>query len=71
MAVGKTFTLKVDSGVARSIVNEGKNDYLNTYSPIYIAGLPASVGEKALNQWHIRNITSFKGITSDSRLFVT
>ena len=61
LAVGKNFTLRVDGGQARSIINEGQRDFLETHSPMYIAGVPADVGEKALNQWHIRNVTSFRG----------
>ena len=29
LAVRKNFTLRVNGGTARSIVNEGKNDFLN------------------------------------------
>lgn len=31
LAVKKNFTLKVDGGLARSIINEGKNEYLGCY----------------------------------------
>ena len=31
LAVKKNFTLKVDGGLARSIINEGKNEYLVCY----------------------------------------
>ena len=31
LAVKKNFTLKVDGGLARSIINEGKNEYLGRY----------------------------------------
>jgi slit protein 2 len=61
LAVKKNFTLRVDGGLARSIVNEGKNEYLNSRSPMYISGVPLEVGQHALNHWHLRNATSFNG----------
>jgi len=61
LAVKKNFTLRVDGGLARSIVNEGLNDYLSVHSSMYIAGLSPDTGEKALKLWHLRNATSFNG----------
>lgn len=62
LAVKKNFTLRVDNGLARSIVNEGKNEFLkNGRNPLYIAGVPENVGQRAIKQWHLRNVTSFHG----------
>ena len=61
LAFGKNFTLRVDDGISRSIVNEGAKEYLTTSSPLYVAGTPEKVAERALKQWHLRNVTSFNG----------
>ena len=62
LAVKKNFTLRVDNGLARSIVNDGENEYLSVgRTPLYIAGVPAAIGQKTIKQWHLRNDTSFIG----------
>ena len=61
LAIKKNFTLRVDGGLARSIVNEGPNEFLNVRSPLHIAGVPEETGNKAWKQWHLRNTTSFIG----------
>jgi len=61
LSVMKNFTLVVDGGMARSIVNEGDNDYLKVHTSMFLAGLSESKGEKALKLWHLRNATSFNG----------
>jgi len=61
LAVKKNFTLRVDGGLARSILNEGDNDYLTVHSSMYVAGVSGDVGEKAMKLWHLRNNTSFNG----------
>lgn len=61
LSIKKKFTLRVDGGLARSIVNEGDNEYLNVRSSMFIAGVPSEVGHKSLKQWHLRNATSFNG----------
>ena len=61
LAVNKKFTLRVDDGLARSIVNEGSNEYLTTRASLFVAGVPDGVGERSLSQWHLRNATSFNG----------
>jgi hypothetical protein len=61
LAVKKNLTLRVDGGVARSIVNEGANEFLDVRRELFVAGVAADVGEKAIKQWHLRNATSFNG----------
>uniref|UniRef100_A0A182MDH5 Protein slit n=1 Tax=Anopheles culicifacies TaxID=139723 RepID=A0A182MDH5_9DIPT len=61
LAIKKNFTLRVDRGLARSIINEGAKEYLKLSSPMYLGGLPAEPGQQAYKQWHLRNLTSFKG----------
>lgn len=61
LAIRKNFTLRVDGGVARSIINEGSRDYLRLTSPLYIGGIPSDPGAEAFNHFHLRNLTSFNG----------
>ena len=63
LAIKKKFTLRVDGGLARSIINEGQNEYMTgtSHQPLFVAGVPADVGRKSLNSWHLRNATSLIG----------
>lgn len=61
LAIKKNFTLRVNKGIARSIINEGSKDYLKLSSPMYLGGLPIEPAQQAYKQWHLRNLTSFKG----------
>lgn len=64
IAVKKNFTLRVDRGLARSIINEGSKDYLKLTTPMYLGGIPPEPGQQAFTQWHLRNLTSFNGKNS-------
>ncbi|XP_064466119.1 protein slit-like isoform X2 [Ornithodoros turicata] len=64
----KNFTMTVDSGVPRTIVNEGPNDYLEVKTPLYIGGLPQEAATQASRFWHLRNTSSFLGCMKE--LFV-
>ena len=57
----QNFTLKVNDGLPRSIVNDGSREYLETDSPLYLGGLPREVAGKAVKSWHIRDTDSFRG----------
>lgn len=61
IAVKKNFTMRVDHGLARSIINEGEKDFLRLTTPLYIGGIPPEPGQDAFNHWHLRNLTSFHG----------
>lgn len=61
LSIKKNFTLRVDGGLARSIVNEGDNEFLQVHSSMFVAGVSENTGEKALKLWHLRNATSFNG----------
>lgn len=61
IAIKKNFTLRVDRGLARSIINEGTKDYLRLTAPMYLGGIPSEPGKEAFTQWHLRNLTSFHG----------
>ncbi|GFG30556.1 hypothetical protein Cfor_10839, partial [Coptotermes formosanus] len=61
IAIKKNFTLRVDRGLARSIINEGARDFLHLTTPLFIGGIPPEAGHGAFTQWHLRNITSFNG----------
>ena len=57
----KRLTLRVDGGPTRSIVNDGAQQYMRVNAPLYIGGLPREVGVNAYSQWHLRDISSFGG----------
>ncbi|XP_044259557.1 protein slit isoform X2 [Tribolium madens] len=61
IAIKKNFTLRVDRGPARSIINEGSKDYLRLSTPMFLGGIPPEPGRQAFTQWHLRNLTSFRG----------
>lgn len=61
LTVKQNFTLRIDHGTARFIVNNGVNEYLQTTSPLYIGGLPREVAEEAVKRWHLRDTGSFNG----------
>ncbi|XP_073964399.1 protein slit-like [Choristoneura fumiferana] len=66
LAVKKNFTLRVDDGPARSIINEGNKEYLRLERPMFIGGVPEDVARDAFSKWHLRNITSFKGCVKEA-----
>lgn len=61
LTIKQNFTLRIDHGTARFIVNDGTNEYLQTTSPLYIGGLPREVAEEASKKWHLRDTGSFIG----------
>lgn len=61
LAVKKNFTLRVDRGLARSIINEGTNEYLRLTTPMFLGGIPPEAWGKAVGDFHLRNLTSFHG----------
>jgi slit 2 len=61
IAVKKNFTMRVNSGLARSMVNEGSKEFLKLTSPLFLGGVPPEAAQQAYNQYHLRNMTSFKG----------
>ncbi|GBM42199.1 Protein slit [Araneus ventricosus] len=68
MLIKKNFTMRVDNGTSRTIVNEGVKEYLEVSSPLYIGGVSEEVASSALRQWHLRNTSSFDGCIKDVRL---
>ena len=61
--ISKNFTLRVDGGIARSIINEGDNEFLVLHSSLFVGGVEPKLGEEVLKKWHLRNATSFNGMT--------
>jgi slit 2 len=57
----QNFTLRVDGGRARSIINAGDKDFLRLTSALFVGGVPSEVGVAAFTNWHLRNLTSFSG----------
>ena len=63
---GKNLTMRIDGGLARSLINNGPKEKLRVARSTFLGGLPEDIGEAALGQWHLRNSTSIKG-----KFFVT
>lgn len=61
LAVKKNFTMRVDRGSARSIINEGPKEYLKLDASMYVGGVAPEVATIALMEFHLMNITSFQG----------
>ncbi|CAI9733149.1 homolog 2 slit-like isoform X1 [Octopus vulgaris] len=57
----KNFTMIVDGGISRTIVNEGSRESLDVTDSLYLGGLPPDVNDRALKNWHIRDKASFVG----------
>ncbi|XP_076624299.1 slit guidance ligand isoform X1 [Colletes latitarsis] len=65
LAIKKNFTMRVDRGSARSIINEGPKEYLKLLAPMYVGGVTPEVANIAFTEFHLRNITSFQGCISE------
>lgn len=61
LAIKKNFTMRVDRGPARSIINEGPKEYLKLVTPMFVGGAAPEVAKVAFTEFHLRNITSFQG----------
>lgn len=63
ISIGQNFSLIVDRSYTRFINNRGSLVYMNTsdIDALYIGGLPKELISRALQLWHIREATSFKG----------
>lgn len=66
LAVKKNFTLRVDDGPARSIINEGTKEFLRLDRPLFIGGVPEDIAKEAFSRWQLRNVTSFKGCLKEA-----
>lgn len=63
LAIKKNFTMRVDRGPARSIINEGPKEYLKLVTPMFVSGVAPEIAKVAFTEFHLRNITSFQGNT--------
>jgi len=61
LAIKKNFTMSVDRGPARSIINDGPKEYLKLVTPMFIGGVAPEVAKVAFTEFHLRNTTSFQG----------
>merc|ERR1719347_1451971 len=58
---GKNLTMRIDGGLARSLINNGPKERLRVARSTFLGGIPEEAGEAAVGQWHLRNSTSLKG----------
>ncbi|CAL4094795.1 unnamed protein product [Meganyctiphanes norvegica] len=68
LLVRQNFTLRVDGGISRSMMNAGEMEFLEVETPVFLGGVPADVGKHALGLWQLRNISSFQGCMSDVKV---
>ncbi|RWS23730.1 protein slit-like protein [Leptotrombidium deliense] len=61
LLIKKNFTLQVDEGMTRTIVNEGNKEFLEVEKPLFLGGLPKTLSATALQKYHIWNESSFEG----------
>ena len=61
LMTGKNLTMRIDRGMARTIMNEGERRKLESSEPLHLGGVPPTVKDSAFKKWHIRNTHSFKG----------
>lgn len=57
----KNFTMRVDNGVSRTVINEGNHQYLDVDDDMFLGGIPAHISDRAQRKFHIRDGSSFKG----------
>ncbi|XP_052227939.1 protein slit-like isoform X2 [Dreissena polymorpha] len=57
----RNFTMRVDDGVARTVINEGNHQYLEVDDDMFLGGIPKHISERAQRRFHIRDGSSFKG----------
>ena len=60
--VKKNFTMRVDGGQQRTIVNEGVKEFLETKSSLFIGGLSPELANSAVRNWQIWNSSSLEGM---------
>ena len=58
----KNFTMRVDGGQHRTIVNEGVKEYLETKSSLFVGGLSPEAANSAVRNWQIWNSSSLEGL---------
>lgn len=57
----KNFTMRVDNGFPRTVINEGNHKYLDVEDDMFLGGIPEHISERAQRKFHIRDGSSFKG----------
>ncbi|CAH1783872.1 unnamed protein product [Owenia fusiformis] len=61
LMIKQNFTLRIDGHQPRTILNEGKKDYLVSEQMMFLGGLPTAIKSNAFSKWHIRDDSSFNG----------
>lgn len=57
----RNFTMRIDGGRSRTILNDGENENIDLDEPVFLGGLPEDVNSRAIKKWHIRHSRSFTG----------
>ena len=61
LMIGKNFTLHMDGGRGRTIMNEGDHTFMDMKEPMYVGGISDALQETAFKKWHLRSARSFRG----------
>ena len=61
LIIKKNFTMRIDGGMSRTIINEGEKEYMDVTDPLYFGGLPANLQTNVFKKWHVRDGVSFNG----------
>ena len=69
LMMGKNFTMRVDGGMPRTILNEGDKKHMAVEDYVYLGGLPAALKLVTFQKWHIRDSTSFNGEIQSSLFY--
>ncbi len=68
LIAGKNFSMRIDGGQTRTIINEGERRSLDLGEPLYLGGLPGETRDGAFKKWHIRNTASFSGMYTSCKV---
>ncbi|XP_053407432.1 protein slit-like isoform X1 [Mercenaria mercenaria] len=60
----RNFTMRVDNGYPRTVINEGAHQYLDVSDDMFLGGVPRHISTRAERKFHIRDGSSFKGCFS-------
>jgi hypothetical protein len=58
----RNFTMRVDNGYPRTVINEGAHKYLEVEDDMFLGGVPRHISTRAERKFHIRDGSSFKGL---------
>ncbi|KAJ8025760.1 Slit-like 2 protein [Holothuria leucospilota] len=61
-------SMRVDTGPWITVTNNGENDRLSLDAPLFLGGLPEENERAAMSNWHLRNVSSFRGCMQEASI---